>query len=93
MHTLLIPLVGFPLAIGFFSLYKDLRKVKNWNIERDRLAPTVTEQGLESIMYLDSSSPAGEKVEAVMVAVADGAGYAGVGLGILIERAEHFLPH
>jgi hypothetical protein len=90
MHTLLLPLIGLPLAIGLFLLYKDVRKVKNWNIEGDRLAPTVTEQGLESVGYLDPSSPAGEKAEAVLVAVA---GAAGVGLGTLIERAEHLLPH
>jgi hypothetical protein len=90
MHTLLIPLIGFPLAIGFFSLYKDLRKVQNWNIERDSLAPSVIEQGLESFGYLDPSKPAGATVEARLEA---GAEAAGAGIGHLLESAGHLLHH
>ncbi|MBW4514077.1 MAG: hypothetical protein KME11_02490 [Timaviella obliquedivisa GSE-PSE-MK23-08B] len=90
MHALLLPLIGFPLAIGFFYLYKNLRKVKDWNIQHDLLAPSVVEQGLESVGYLDPSKPASATVEAGFEA---GVEAVGTGVGHLLESAGHLLHH
>lgn len=97
MHILLLPLVGFPLAIGFSYLYKDLQKVKNWNIQPDPLAQPRTD-ALEALAYgvppidgttieaLRAETEAGvEAVEAIEAA--------SEGIGHLLESAGHFLPH
>lgn len=101
MHTLLLPLIGFPTAIGFFYLYKDLRKVKNWNIEPDPLAQPCTD-ALEALAYgvppIDGTtvealgSETGAGVE-VVEAIEAGVEAANEGIGHLLESAGHFLHH
>ena len=99
MHTLLLPLIGVPLTIGFFSIYKDLRKVENWNIEPDPLAQPRA-NALEALAYsvppVDGAAveAVGAGIEAVIEAsVETGVEAASEGIGHLLESAGHFLPH
>jgi hypothetical protein len=105
MHTLLLPLIGFPLAIGFFYLYKDLRKVKNWNIEPDPLAQPRTD-ALEALAYgvppIDGTTVEAlgaeieasvEAVEAIEASVEAGVEAASEGIGDLLESVGRFLHH
>jgi hypothetical protein len=80
MHTLLIPLLGLPVAIGLVYLYQDMKKVKSWNIESDPLAQP-TANALETVAYIDVPHVDGAAVEA------SGAGIE-AGVESVVEAAE-----
>jgi hypothetical protein len=95
MHTLLLPLVGLPLAIGLVYFYKDLKKVKSWSIEPDPLnQPTVN--ALDAVTYVDLPHVDGvavESIESGLEAVEAGTEVVGEGIGLLLENAGHFFHH
>jgi hypothetical protein len=64
MHTLTLPLIGLPVAIGLFYLYQDLKKIKTWKIERDPLAQP-NANALEAGIYVDLSGVDRETIESI----------------------------
>jgi hypothetical protein len=101
MHTLLIPLLGLPVAIGLFALFNDLKRMKNWNIEPDPLAQP-TANALESVAYVDrfdgaTADAIGAGIESGIEAGAEaaeaGAEAIGEGIAQVLETAGHFLHH
>jgi hypothetical protein len=100
--TLILPLIGLPVAIGLFYLYQDLKKIKTWKIERDPSAQP-NDNALESGVYVDLSGVDRETIEAIGAgieagvesvveaaeAVEAGVEVMGKGIGGLLETAGH----
>jgi hypothetical protein len=79
MHTLLLPVVGLPVAIGLFYWINDLRKAKNWNLDRMAGADPIS-VGLESLAYVEPSQ-ATEHAVATVAAMVEASVEAGAEAG------------
>jgi hypothetical protein len=99
MHTLILPLIGLPVAIGLFYFFKDLKKVKSWSVEPDFLAqPTIN--ALDSVAYVDLPHVDGAAIEAIEsgvetieTGIETGAEGVSEGIGQILETAGHVAGH
>jgi hypothetical protein len=79
MHQLILPVIGLLLSIAGYQLYRDIRRVKTWQVPAKEVPPGVTEN-LQSF-ECEVSQPIAQVTDVT------------TGLSHVAEQIGHFLHH